>query len=533
MKILLVVPKYNLTNQICYDYMFPLGLAYIAAALKKQDYHVDYLNLNHIEGTIENALNKVLSKVYDVVCTGHIGTGYAIVEKIVKSVKIHPTKPKIILGGTLITSEPELTLTSLRPDYIVIGEGELTIVELLKTIEENKNPEGIPGIGFLKDNKPVFTKARELIKNIDEIPFPNFEDLGFNQFLENQSNGSNFCEQDYPRTYPILCSRGCPYQCTFCYHSIGIKYRERSLDNIFNEINLAINKYKINSLMIYDDLFSVNKKRLFEFCDRIKKLSDSLAEKIGWSCQLSVKNVDKEMLLKLKESGCNLVSFGFESYSNIVLKSMKKPITPEEIDNAVKLCREVGVGLQANFIFGDSAETKETAKMALDYWKNNCNGQVQLGFIQAYPGSEIFKRCIEKGIIKDKLDYIRNNLAHTNWLNMTDSMTDQQILDLKKEILDSRWKYCEYVVPIKKKKTDNGRYDLTVKCPFCNEIVNYKNTALRNSFHYSLWFLCRNCYMRFYLSSRLYRFEAKHYQKLDFFRKKYLYIRDNILKKRI
>jgi len=468
------------------------------------------------------------------VCSGHIGIGYSAIEKITNAVKNHPTHPKIILGGTLITSEPQLILKSLKPNFIVVGEGEITIIDLIESIENKSDPSRVDGIGFINaQGETILTKPRELIKDIDSIIFPDFELLGFKEFLDKQSNGANYCELDFPRSYPLLCSRGCPYQCTFCYHSIGIKYRERSLDDIFKEINLAIKKYQINSLTIHDDLLSLNKDRLYEFCKRIKEISKNLKGKIVWSCQVLVNTLDRELLFTLKDSGCNLISLGFESYSSIVLKSMKKPITPQEIDNAVKLAQEVQIGLQANFIFGDIAETKETARETLKYWKTSCNGQVQLGFIQPYPGSEIYDKCIKKGIIKDKLEFIKNNMAHTNWFNMTDNMSDNEIKDLKKEIVGQRWKHCKYIVPIKKIKRNSKRYNLIVKCPFCNETINYNNASIRNSLHYVIWMSCKKCHMRFYVSSRIYRFEMKHYEKLDFLRRNYLRITDNLLREEI
>ena len=169
-----------------------------------------------------------------------------------------------------------------------------------------------------------------------------------------------------------------------------------------NEIKGAIKKYDINALLIYDDLFSIDKKRLYDFCDEIKKEFQHTKKPFFWGCQLSVLNVNEEMLAKLKDSGCKVVSYGFESISDDVLKSMKKPITAEKIDNALKLTLKQGLAIQANFIFGDIAETKSTAYETLNYWKKNCLGQISLDFIQPYPGSEIYKHCLRKGIIKNK-----------------------------------------------------------------------------------------------------------------------------------
>ena len=110
----------------------------------------------------------------------------------------------------------------------------------------------------------------------------------------------------------------------------------------------AIKKYKINVILLYDDLFSINKKRLYNFCDEIKKLIGELDWECKWTCQLSVQHIDSEMLKKLKDAGCFSINFGFESYSQKVLDSMKKPITPQLIDNAVKLIFKEKMPLQGN-----------------------------------------------------------------------------------------------------------------------------------------------------------------------------------------
>ena len=434
MKLLLVVPRYNLTNKKDYQYVFPLGLGYISAVLKKNNFDIDCINLNHLDGKIDFLLSRILSKnKYDYILTGHIGIGYAVIEKIINAARKHLSKPKVILGGSLLTSEPSLIFNALKPDFGILGEGEVTILELLKSLENKSDLKNLGGIMFWNENKAITTKMREPIQDINVLPIPDFEGLGFEEKLNNECNNFNSYNLfDYPRTYPLLASRGCPFQCTFCYHTLGVKYRERTIDNIMEELEENLRKYKINIIEIIDDLFSINRERLFEFCKRIKKIIDDLPWECKWQCQLTVNSIDREMLRTLKESGCHAISYGFESYSPDVLKSMKKPITPKQIDNAIKLTMEEGLSIQGNFIFGDTAETKETAKETLDYWKKYCKGQTQIGFIQPYPGSQIYDYCIKKGIIKDKLFFIKHKIAHTNWLNMTENMANQEIDQLKK-----------------------------------------------------------------------------------------------------
>lgn len=534
MKILLIIPKYNLTNKSNYGYAFPLGLGYIYSVMKQAGHEVDCLNLNHLNGATEELIKDTLDKkCYNVVETGHMGIGYSIVEKIIDAVRNHSSNPKIIIGGALITSESELMFNSLKPDVAVLGEGELTIIQLLNCLEKKGDLKKVNGICYNENGKVVFTESRELIKDLDSLPFPDLEGLEFEKFLDHQTSGVNYGMLDYPRTYPILCSRGCPYQCTFCYHSIGFKYRIRSLDSIFKELKFVIEKYNINNIIIYDDLFSLNKDRLFEFCKRIKKLSKENNCNLTWSCQITVKDVDEELLKTLKDSGCNVISYGFESFSEKILKSMKKPITPYMIENAFKKTLESGISIQANFIFGDTAETKETAKETIDWWKNNSKGQIQLGFIQPYPGSRIFEKCVEKGAIKDKLDFIKNKINYITWLNMTDQMTDQEFLEMKEEIFDLKRKYYPYATPLSIKKTGKNIFEIEVKCPFCKNTIKYKNWLIENKYHYTIFAVCRHCPYRFYIVSPFKMFQINNHKELEFFRKNYVFIRDSILKKQL
>jgi len=537
LKILLVVPRYTSSEKPNYVYSFPLGLAYISAVMKEADYDVTCININHLAGSTENILHKILdNQKYDVVATGHVGIGYSMIEKIIKSVRNHNSRPKIILGGVIVTSEPELMFESLRPDFAVIGEGEITIIDLLECIEKKKDFKKVEGIIYKNsEGETIKTKLRKPIENIDEIPFPDFDGLEFEKIFQSSCSSLNYaCNyHDYPRVYPIMGSRGCPFRCTFCYHCLGDKYRERSMKNLMDEIEWAVEKYKINSVFIYDDLFSYRKERIYEFCGEMKKLSEKVGEKIRWSCQLSVLHVDKELLKIMKDAGCETISYGFESFSEEVLRSMRKPITPEKIDVAFKATLEAKIGIQANFIFGDFAETKQTAIKTLNYWKKNCKGQVNLGFIYAYPGSELYNNCLKKGIIKDKLSFIKNEMKNEVIINMTDAMNESDFEWLKKEVDKLMRKVVNISVPLHVKKMsgvrNKNRHEVLAKCPFCKEKTYYKNFYLRTRYIYRSYTMCRNCNMRYYLVSPLFRVLMKFGLVNDLLRKYHAILRRKIV----
>lgn len=538
MKILLVIPRYGFTNKINYEYAFPLGLAYISSILKDNGHEVICFNLNHYNGKMEDLINEQLDRTnFDIVCTGHMAVGYIIIEKIVNTVREHKSRPAVILGGPIITAEPEFMVKLLKPDFAVVGEGEVTLLELLEAIQKKSDFDDIEGICYInKEGKVILTEPRPPINDLDSLPLPDFEGFEYNKFLNNISSNYIVCAQlDYPRIYPILCSRGCPYQCTFCYHSLGTKYRQRSVDSVMMELHKNVRRYKINIISIYDDLFSIDKQRLYDFCKRLNDLRKELPWELKWSCQLFVNTVDREMLKKLKDSGCCWVSYGFESMSQKVLRSMNKPTTPQKIVRAFQFTREARLAVQANFIFGDVAETMETANDTLRSLRDIFNGQVASGFIQPYPGSEIYKHCIRKGIIKDKLNFIKYGMSTGKLLyyNMTEGMSSKEFKKLKQKIFEAVIKYSRFVHPISFKKMDENRYQIEIQCPFCHEKMLYKNFKILNKLTFVDFIGCRRCGARFYVAGRFKFIANKVYPLLkplfDFYMDKKDVINKNLL----
>jgi len=374
---------------------------------------------------------------------------------------------------------------------MVLGEGEITIVELIDELNKGgKNLESINGIGYRSSSgELIVTQSRGPIMDLDSLPWPDLEGFQLETYLEMQRPNDNLYlyADDKPRFYPIISSRGCPFNCTFCYHPLGQKYRSRSIDDFIAEVEYVMGKYQVNNLAIFDELLSTNRERLFQICDRLK----NIPRKLHWMCQLRVDQVDEEMLLTMKEAGCFLISYGFESVSDIVLKSMKKHISKAQIKKALYLTREAGIGIQGYFIFGDPAETSQTAYETLDFWKSHCDYHITMGYIRPYPGSPLWDREMTQG-------HLSTDLAQLEFIdqcvyvppNMT-KMDDTEWFTLQKDVQKAIINNEHFGELISSEKMGETTYSITIRCPHCKQLITYKNFRQRILGIFKL--ACRNC----------------------------------------
>lgn len=481
---------------------FPIGHSYIIAALKEAGHEVAGLNMRFDQEWEEQDWHS-----YDYIATGGLACSYNDIKRIIDKAKNQ--NRKTILGGGIVSSEPKLMTTALRADYAVIGEGEQTIVEFLECIENRENVESVPGMAFVKNGQFFITSTREPIKDINLIPLPDYDSLGFSRYVDEiRSSDRLFDLFDDPRAYPLVGSRSCPFQCTFCYHTTGSRYRMRSVDSIMEELQVVIPKYRINIIDVLDELFSSNEKRVREFCEKFKTLSETIPWEIKWFANFRVDNLSADLLGMVRDAGCYLVSYGFESYHPVILKSMKKRITPEQIHKAIHLSVDQKLSIVGNFIFGDIAETEETAGVTLDFWKAHPEAGILLLAVLPFPGSELWRYGLCKGIINDRLDYILEHMHNPiNLTQMTDAQHHRMLFNLHKMALKHNLRAVILSV---------GPEDIKVKCPWCNTLIHYQNFDIASEIHNSvslkpnLFFynrpvFCRHCRLRFWVTSRVFR----------------------------
>lgn len=501
---LFVIPKYVKAGE---HYHFPIGIAYVSAYLRHQNFKVHCLNLCHSEVPVDIQLAQAIEQhKIDVVATGSLSKFWHKTKDILVNVK--KIKPAIItiLGGPIITSEPELAMQNIPVDYGVIGEGEETMTELAGTLCNGGDINNIKGLIFFNNEKElVLTPARPSLMNLDALPFPDYEAFEFDKLLSTIQN----LEDKYlgltpsPRPAEIIASRSCPYNCTFCYHPLGRIYRQRSLDNFFGEVDYLVNKFQINAVNMLDELLSAKKDRLYEIAARIKKYN------LSWVANLRVDHVDEEMLRVVKDSGAFLIFFGVESINDEILKSMKKKITRKKIENTFSLCAKIGVRANGHLILGDVKDTKKTINNSIKWWLKHKQYNINLDFILAIPNSQIYQYALRKGIIKNKLEHILNRFPIVNLTEISDKIFNR-IIEKVRYCNDNRQNLLQGKVKSSEKIAETKKYLFTVECPICHNSSDYVKERLLK--HPWITVICHHCYKMIKVSS--YKAFAKEFKTL-------------------
>ena len=294
----------------------------------------------------------------------------------------------IVFGGVHASVMPDEVLSYDFVDYVVRHEGEYTFLELIQRIREEKSPEGVRGVSFKKDGLIVHNPPRERILDFDTLPFPDRTLLNMNLY-----KATSWFPPYIRRRAIVLGGRGCPNQCTFCASSTVWGNRQcvmRSATSILNEIEEIINRFHIRGIHFGDEIITLRKTRLIELCEGI--LDKGL--NISWTCFSTVNTLDREAVTIMKKSGCCMILMGVESGSEKVRKNIKKRISQQEILDAFRITKEVGIRRTACFLLGSLGETAETFQETIDLAKEIRADDYALNVITPYPGTELYEKFV-------------------------------------------------------------------------------------------------------------------------------------------
>jgi len=309
----------------------------------------------------------------------------------------------IIVGGVHANLYPEETLLDIKPDVVVIGEGERTVQKLIQEHKKRQWP-GINGICYLEGYKVKKMPTNKYETNIDWIPFPARHLIAEPDFIMNDRLANTNIRMTH-----IMTTRGCPFACHFC-SVFQRKMQYRSGANVKAELEYLIEKYRIEGFAIIDDNFTVNKTNTMSICRSIKNLG------LKWSALSRVDTVDYELLQEMHDAGCIEIKFGVESGSNKMLKVMGKNTTANQIRNAINLASSAGLMVKLFLIHGYPGENMETTDETISLLQElkDAISRVSLFRFVPLPGSYVYKNAEKFRIKTEKKDWKKFHINHNN-----------------------------------------------------------------------------------------------------------------------
>ncbi len=381
----------------------PINLACLAAYLREHNINVSILDAEAEEISLEN-IGRYISKDVDVIGVGAVTPTINNAVQILKVAKEVNPDCKTVVGGCHITALPKETMEQFPViDYGVIGEGEITTLELINAIKKkNKSFSRIKGLVYRNKNLIRINQPRPLIENLDSLPFPAYDLLPMNLYSP-PAHHTSLGKRIPLKPFTIyFTGRGCPYQCTYCAAKLmwNRRTRYKSIKKVMEEIDILVNKYKIRNLEIDDETFTLDKQRVMEFNKELRNRNYNLK----YNCITRVDTVDKELLQDMKNSGCYFVRYGVESGSQKILDAMKKGITVQKIKDTFKITNKIGLTNSASFIIGYPGETWETFNETMKLSKKIKPTLAYFFVIIPIVGTELYKYAKEN-----------NLLLHENW----------------------------------------------------------------------------------------------------------------------
>ncbi|MDP7116381.1 MAG: radical SAM protein, partial [Candidatus Woesearchaeota archaeon] len=299
----------------------------------------------------------------------------------------------VIMGGPHPTAIPFEVIKDSNVDYVVVGEGEYTFLELVDNLMDKHKIKDILGLVY-RDEKGVvvFNGSRPLLQNIDELPYP-----ALHLFPMEKYKNSEIRSARQP-ALSIMTSRGCAFGCTFCNKKIfGKRFRAHSAKRVVDEIEWLMKEFGAKQIAIWDETFTLDRQRVVDICDMIIERGLD----IPWDCATRVNCVDYELMKKMKQAGCESISYGIESGSERVIKSINKGFTKQQVVDAINDTRRVGIETRAYFMLGLVGETMDDMKQTIRFAKMIKPDYASFTLLVPHPGTEEYEKALKEGEFDD------------------------------------------------------------------------------------------------------------------------------------
>lgn len=407
----------------------PLGVAYVASVLRENSFPVKIVDFNSLQND-DDVIPIFNSYQPDLV--GFSVQTNAFDLALVYAKKFKEINPNVIVvfGDPHPSVLPEMILDNSSIDIYVIGEGEAIFLNLLKSLEYKKNYYDVKGIVYKKEGKICKNEREPFIQDLDSLPYPARDLLPMDVYLRNIPPPP----LSMPFTH-VLAMRGCSFNCNYCQPTNNIMWgravRKRSPEKICDEIEFIKDKYKLKSLDLSAETFTIDKKWAHAFCDEFKKRKIDLS----WVSTARINTVDYELLKKMKSANCLVINPGVESGSQRVLNSLRKGITISQIKDYFKWCNELNLITNANFMVGNLDDDVESLEETLKLIK-----EIKPDYLTAYitnplPGTDLYTEAVAKNLINFE-DFSCVNRHNSGNLKLN-NLTNEQVVKYRDKIYDT------------------------------------------------------------------------------------------------
>src|SRR3990167_5593587 len=356
----------------------PLGLLYTSAYINREGrHHVDVVDCQAEELSHAECAQKVKTLKPDLI--GMTAMTFTLVDckLVMQELRKRMPDTPIVIGGPHTAIFPEETLlpTSLGADYVIVGEGEITLNDLATDLEMGK-PKG------------RIYRQINFIQNLDELPFADYDAVDINDYY-------SVLAEETP-SVTLFTSRGCPFSCAYCDRpALGKGFRPQGAGRVVDEMQ-EMERRGAKEIFFYDDTFSVSMKRVQQICDEYKRRNLH----IKWDIRTRVNVVNEELLKNMKEAGCERIHFGVETGNARVVKELQKGTSIEQVEKAFDICKKYKIKTLAYFMMGNPTETMDDVKDTLAVSRRIKPDFMQMTILSPFPATQIYLRALQEGVIE-------------------------------------------------------------------------------------------------------------------------------------
>jgi len=398
MKLLLVNPPYlpeerygNLaafgpTNE-------PLGLAYIASSLEASGVEVKICDAPALRVKAEEIGEMILREKFDAVGVTMLTPMYHRSLEVLRTARRVSPRIHTVVGGPHPTVLPEQTLREIPElDFVVVGEGEIAIVEWMDALAGKRSLESVAGIAFRKNGQIRVNPPRPPLQDLDQLPLPARHLLPMDAYRMTRSRTKA------EHSYTVSVARGCPFRCAYCFRTFGRTFRPHSTARIIQEMSLLVGQYGAKEINLEADTITLNRSFILNLCRALQETD--LPRKIQWTCESRVDTVDEEILQAMKRAGCWQISYGVESGSQRLLDLIEKGITLEQVERTFALTKKIGIAIRAFFMLGLPTETREESWQTIRLACKLDAEWSQFTVTVPFPGTKLYELAQGEGALR-------------------------------------------------------------------------------------------------------------------------------------